>query len=240
MGTRAAENACSEAKFFGDVLKNVMPKFSSDVEEVPIFFEGVETGDSAQCQDDAGRRQQPGDNTAAENGRRAEMETVRSARAAIGYASTIDSSQTETQNFAKLTYVPICIQGVTGSHNALHDSGSQINLIKRDLLQQLPEIQTTGRISIKGIVGPAIETDLALLDIRPAPAEVGCMNIAPPLREIFAVCDELNHAIILTSDTVKRLSALNEYDTLIAVNQTTVTDRSKMRVLETVLRMLIR
>jgi hypothetical protein len=132
--------------------------------------------------------------------------------------------QRNLHNFSKLSYVPICIQGVTGNHDALNDSGSQVNLIKRDLLQQLPEIQTTGRVSIKGIVGPAIETDLALLDIKLAPTEVGCMNIAPPLREIFAVCDELNEDIILTADTVKRLSTLNDYDALIAVNQATVTD----------------
>jgi hypothetical protein len=30
------------AKFFGDVLKNVMPKFPNDVADTPIFFEGVE------------------------------------------------------------------------------------------------------------------------------------------------------------------------------------------------------
>jgi hypothetical protein len=117
--------------------------------------------------------------------------------------------QRNLQNFSKLSYVPICIQGVTGNHDALNDSdnGSQVNLIKRDLLQQLPEIQTTGRVSIKGIVGPAIETDLALLDIKPAPTEVGCTNIAPPLREIFAVFDERNEDIILTAYTVKRLSS---------------------------------
>jgi hypothetical protein len=32
----------ARAKFFGDVLKNVMPKFPNDVADTPIFFEGVE------------------------------------------------------------------------------------------------------------------------------------------------------------------------------------------------------
>ena len=32
----------AQAKFFGDVLKNVMPKFPSDVADTPVFFEGVE------------------------------------------------------------------------------------------------------------------------------------------------------------------------------------------------------
>jgi hypothetical protein len=32
----------ARAKFCGDVLKNVMPKFLNDVADTPIFFEGVE------------------------------------------------------------------------------------------------------------------------------------------------------------------------------------------------------
>jgi hypothetical protein len=32
----------AQIKFFGSVLKNVMPKFPSDVADVPMFFEGVE------------------------------------------------------------------------------------------------------------------------------------------------------------------------------------------------------
>jgi hypothetical protein len=83
---------------------------------------------------------------------------------------------------------------------------------------------TAGRISIKGIIGPAIETDLVSLEIKPAPTDDDCVNIAPHLTEIFAVCDELNEGIILTADTVKRLTALNDYDTLIAVNQVTATE----------------
>jgi hypothetical protein len=32
----------AQAKFYGDVLKNVMPKFSSDMADTPVYFEGVE------------------------------------------------------------------------------------------------------------------------------------------------------------------------------------------------------
>jgi hypothetical protein len=164
----------------------------------------VETSNRELIQDSALLRNPSNNTVASETECRVSAETFRSARVAIGESdvSNLDH-QRNLQNFSQLSYVPICIQGVTGNHDALNDSGSQVNLIKRDLLQQLPEIQTTGRVSIKGIVGPAIETDLALLDIKPAPTEVGCTNIAPPLREIFAVCDELNEDIILTADTVK-------------------------------------
>jgi len=32
----------AQVKFFGNVLKKVMPRFPSDVADIPIFFEGVE------------------------------------------------------------------------------------------------------------------------------------------------------------------------------------------------------
>jgi hypothetical protein len=141
----------------------------------------VETSNRALVQDNALLRNQSSNTAASETGCRVSAETFRSGRAAIGESDASDlGQQRNLQNFSKLSYVPICIQRVTGNHEALNDSDSQVNLIKRDLLQQLPEIQTTGRVSIKGIVGSAIETDLALLDIKPALTEVGCMIIAPP------------------------------------------------------------
>jgi hypothetical protein len=137
------------------------------------------------------QRSASGETIKPETGRRTEM-TLQSARAAIGDVDPTDSNQLNMHNFSKLTYIPICVRGVTRCHDALHDSGSQVNLIKRELLRQLPEMPTAGRISIKGIVGPAIETDLVSLEIKPAPTDDNCVNIAPHLTEIFAVCDELN------------------------------------------------
>jgi hypothetical protein len=169
------------------------------------------------------QRSASGETIKPETGRRTEL-TFHSARAAIGDVDPTDSNQLNMHNFSKLTYIPICVRVVTRCHDALHDSGSQVNLIKSELLRQLPEMPTAGRISIKGIVGPAIETDLVSLEIKPAPTDDNCVNIAPHLTEIFAVCDELNEGIILTDDTVKRLTALNDYDTLIAVNQVTATE----------------
>ncbi len=89
------------------------------------------------------------------------------------------------------------------------------------MLQHLPEVPTMGRIGIKGIVGPALQTDVALLQIKPAPTTAGCVNIAPSLSEVFAVCDDLNEDVILTAETVERLSALNDYEAMVLVNQVT-------------------
>jgi hypothetical protein len=119
----------------------------------------VETSNRALIQDSALLRNLSNNTATSETECCVSAETFRSARVAIGESDASDlDHQRNLQNFSKMSHVPICIQGVTDNHDALNDNGSQVNLIKRDLLQQLPEIQTTGRVSIKGIVGPAIET----------------------------------------------------------------------------------
>ena len=129
--------------------------------------------------------------------------------------------------------MPVQIKGIDHVHNALNDSGSEINLIRRSLVQQLTQLPSRGRVKIKGIVGPAVETDIVLLDVSPAATETNCVNIAPPLSELFAVCDDLNEPIILTADTVHRLSTLKKYESVIipepaetVVNQTCENDET--------------
>jgi hypothetical protein len=60
-----------------------------------------------------------------------------------------------------------------------------VDTFRRELLRQLPEMPTAGRISIKEIVGPAIETDLVSLEIKPASTDDSCINIAPHRTELF-------------------------------------------------------
>ena len=50
------------------------------------------------------------------------------------------------------------------------------------------------------------------------------MNIAPPLSELSAVCDELNESIILTADTVQRLSPLRSYESILMTDSDTTCD----------------
>ena len=117
---------------------------------------------------------------------------------------------------AKLKYVPITITGIADTYNALIDGGSQINLVRSDVLQQVSQpITAAGRIKIKGVVGPPVETDLVMLELNPAPSDASCRNIAPPLREIFAVAPDLNEQVILTADAVQRLDALSEYESVV-------------------------
>ena len=73
-------------------------------------------------------------------------------------------------------------------------------------------MQTVGRIAIRGSYGNAIQTDVALLSIKPAVSDSNEVNIAPPLEVMFAICDELNERIILTSDTVNKLELLQQHN----------------------------
>ncbi len=125
------------------------------------------------------------------------------------------------EQLSKLNYVDVNIHGIQGVHTALHDTGSEINLINRDFVKLLPNLPTIGRIRIKGVIGPAVDTDLTLLDISPSASDADSINIAPPLREVFAICDGLNENIILTADTVHRLASLRNYESFVA---TTIVD----------------
>jgi len=50
-----------------------------------------------------------------------------------------------------------------------------------------------------------------LLSIKPAVSDNNEVDIAPPLEVMFAVCDELNERIILTTGTVNKLELLQQY-----------------------------
>ena len=138
--------------------------------------------------------------------------TLQSARTILSDRDDICTQDLITNGLSKLNYVPVRIQGTDHVQYALNDSGSEINLIRRNLVQQMNQLPSRGRVKIKGIVGPAVETDTVLLDVSPVATEANCVNIAPPLSELFAVCDDLNEQIILAADTVHRLSPLNSYE----------------------------
>jgi hypothetical protein len=99
--------------------------------------------------------------------------------------------------------VKVAIDGVDDNLDALNDSGSQIKLIRRSIVPD-GKMQTVGRIAIRGACGAPVQTDVALLSIKPAVSDNNEINIAPPLEVMFAICDELNERIILTSDTVNK------------------------------------
>ncbi|HNJ38603.1 MAG TPA: RNase H-like domain-containing protein [Nitrosomonas sp.] len=148
--------------------------------------------------------------------------TYRSARAIVSESTeACNDNNLITGGLSKLNYIPIRLQGIDGVHNALHDSGSEINLINRNVLKQCMTLPSMGRVKIKGVVGPAVETDIVSLEVNSIASDNYCRNIAPPLREIFAVCDDLNEGVILTADTVNRLSTLHNYESIVVKEHAT-------------------
>ena len=86
----------------------------------------------------------------------------------------------------KLNYVDVNIHGIPSVHTALHDTdtGSEINLINRDFVERLPNLPAIGQIKVKGVIGPAVDTNIMLLDITPTASDLDSVNIAPPLRSV--------------------------------------------------------
>ena len=123
--------------------------------------------------------------------------TLQSARTMLVDCNDTCIQDLISNGLSKLNDAPVHIQGIDHVRYSLNDSGPEINLIHRNLMQQLDSLPSRVRVNIKGTVGPAVETDIVLLDVSPAVTEANCVNIAPPLNELFAVCDELDESIVL-------------------------------------------
>jgi hypothetical protein len=138
--------------------------------------------------------------------------TLHSARTILSERNDICTHDLIANNLSKLNYVPVQIKGIDHVHNALNDSESEI---LRSLARQLTQLPSRGRVRIKGIIRPAVETDIVLIDVSPAATEINCVNIAPPLSELFAMCYDLNEPIIFTAVTVHRLSTLRSHKSVV-------------------------
>jgi hypothetical protein len=139
----------------------------------------------------------------------AEIHTSRDVCSSAVIAESFLSPQSIADNISTLKYVKVAIDGVDNNLEALNDSGSQINLIRRSIIPD-GKMQMVGRIAIRGAFGAPVQTDAAFLSIKPAVSDNNEVNIAPPLEVMFAVCDELNERIILTSDTIDKLELLQQ------------------------------
>jgi hypothetical protein len=92
----------------------------------------------------------------------------------------LNSSQLIVENLAPLQYVRISIDGLNGDFVALHDSGSQINLIRRSLLPD-DEQQSVGKIGIRGAFDAPIQTEVVMLAFKPTVLECYEVSIMPGL-----------------------------------------------------------
>jgi hypothetical protein len=124
-----------------------------------------------------------------------------------------DSSQRIAENLAPLQRIQISVDGITRDLMALHDSGSQINLIRRSLLPD-DKLKSVGRVCNRGAFGAPIQTEVVMLAIKPTVVEHYEVNIAPAQDALFAVCEDLVQQVILTADTVRHLNSLKQYDVI--------------------------
>jgi len=67
-------------------------------------------------------------------------QTLHSARVAISNDDEQTVNPTVGDGLSKLNYVDIKIHGIQGTETALHDNGSEINLINREFVEQLSNL----------------------------------------------------------------------------------------------------
>ena len=112
---------------------------------------------------------------------------------------------------SELQFMPVLINGIAEPLQGLKDNGARIGVIQRRLVDGL-NLQHVGRITIQGILGDSLETDLVMVEIKPA-ASAGYENIAPFIPIVFATCDiATGHDLILSETIVKQLCELQAYE----------------------------
>ena len=105
-------------------------------------------------------------------------------------------------DLAKLNYVDVNIMGRDDCVvSALADSGSEINVAKRDILSGL-DLIPFGSVQLRGILGAPVEAELVHLKVRLADE---MSNDSDFVSIVCAVCDNVNTDFILTGEIVDRL-----------------------------------
>jgi len=113
--------------------------------------------------------------------------------------------------FSELQYCDISIEGHSEPVVALKDKGSEICLIKKDLVRDW-DLPSIGMVKIRGAFGEPVEAKLVALKIKPDPG-VGFENIAPSFNVIFAVCAlTTDVGVILCGSAVEGLDELSAYN----------------------------
>lgn len=112
---------------------------------------------------------------------------------------------------AQLQYMPIVIKGIDNPIMSLKDTGAEISVIQPKIIQHL-NLPHVGRITIRGIVGPSVEADLVMLEIKPY-TEKGYTNIIPPIPVIFASCEiSSGYDAVVSSSIIEQLDEMRSYD----------------------------
>ena len=105
-------------------------------------------------------------------------------------------------DLAPLNFINVRVQGHNECVRSLVDSGSEINVLRSDVLLQSP-IEPIGEVTFKGIIGSPITAPLICLRVQISDDVMSDDDYIPV---IFAVCSEVNETCILSIPTVNQLT----------------------------------
>ena len=120
--------------------------------------------------------------------------------------SSVELAQDESQfKLAQLHYIHVNIVGSDYCWRALHDSGSEVDVIDRHKLIQLcvPH-EVVGNIALRPMAGPVIPAQLVKIKMCLAESTGQATSY---FNLVVAACDDLHDELILSEPNVQRLIA---------------------------------
>jgi hypothetical protein len=121
------------------------------------------------------------------------------------HANTVasEANQVCVSELSPLNYVDVKIRGVPRTIAALDDGGSEIAVLKSDVLDSCDvDYVSVGSVRLRGIVGSPVEANLIKLQVQLDTDGDYCLSV------ICAVCRNANEDLILPSSVVEQLFAL--------------------------------
>ena len=122
--------------------------------------------------------------------------------------------EAETYDISKLHYVDVGVSnrpdGEFISVSALEDSGSQIAVANKQLIDKLDDIDVIGSVKIRGVIGDGINCALVRMHVCLWSAENDCKQRSIPIT--CAVSEAANDMPLLPAEVVERSNALRLSD----------------------------
>ena len=120
-------------------------------------------------------------------------------------------------DIAKLHYIDVGVSGHVDapyiSVSAMEDSGSQIAVAQRSLIEKLDDVSVIGSVKIRGVIGDAVSCELVRLHVCLLSAGQSIAECAKRSVAITcAVSDDANESLLIPVDIVQRLAAINVVD----------------------------
>jgi len=187
--------------------------FNCTTEGAPIAASGNNMGNASKGTSEVDSRGQvPSNPSTGGRSNAAAASQLTSCKSVVNDVTITPSMGVEACEIARLNYINVGIASHDNSGNylsvsALEDSGSQIAVANKNLIDQLDDVNVIGSVKIRGVIGDAVNCELVRLqvcllsNVEQSTAECNARSIAVTC----AVSEAANDQLLLPVDIIERL-----------------------------------